>query len=133
MNVAPDSEAAQGLGRYVTAVARLLGVSDDAMYHEVGDLASAYIALPNRHPLFAEYDLMLVWDERHGWAIGLEIDTLDGPVLLGYFGPDHLPTPGRLRHFVDEVVVGNCPGQPNPPHCRSGERLADRLARFVSA
>ncbi|GAA3432837.1 DUF6292 family protein [Kutzneria kofuensis] len=133
MNVAPDSEAALGLGRYVAAVARLLGVPSDAMYHEVGDLASAYIALPTRHPLFAEFDLMLVWDERHGWSVGLEIDTLDGPVILSYLGPDPLPTPGRVRHFVDEVVVGNCPGQPNPPHCGSRKRLADRLAKFVTA
>jgi hypothetical protein len=133
MNVAPDSEAALGLGRYISAVARLLGVPPDAMYHEVGDLASAYIALPCRHPLFQEHDLMLVWDERHGWSVGLEIDTLDGPVILSYLGPDPLPTPGRVRHFVDEVVVGNCPGQPNPPRSRSRERLADRLAKFVTA
>jgi hypothetical protein len=133
MDAAPNSEAALGLGRYVAAVARLLGVSADAMYHEVGDLASAYIALPMRHPLFVEHDLMLVWDERHGWSVGLEIDTLDGPVVLSYLGPDPLPTPGRIRHFVDEVVVGNCPGQPNPPHCRSREQLADRLAKFVTA
>lgn len=133
MNVAPNSEAALGLGRYVAAVARLLGVPADAMYHEVGDLASAYIALPTRHPLFTEHDLMLVWDERHGWSVGLEIDTLDGPVVLAYLGPDPLPTPGRIRHFVDEVVVGNCPGQPDPPYCRSRERLADRLAKFVTA
>ena len=133
MNVAPDSEAALGLGRYVAAVARLLGVSADSMYHEVGDLASAYISLPNRHPLFAEHDLMLVWDERTGWSVGLEIDTLDGPVILSYLGPDPLPTPGQVRHFVDEVVVGNSPGQPNPPRCRSRERLAERLARFVTA
>ena len=132
MNVAPGSAAAKGLGRYVRAVAELLSVSEDAIYHEVGDLATAYVALPSRHPTFPEYDLMLVWDERHGWSVGLEVDNLDGPVVLTYFGTELLPTPRRIRAFVDEVTVGSCPGQPNAPSCRSRDRLAARLAEFAT-
>ncbi|GAA0644911.1 DUF6292 family protein [Kutzneria viridogrisea] len=130
MNLDPDSQAAQGLGAYVAAVAHALTVPRHAVSFEIAEYASAYLALAVRSGNFPDRDLMLVWDEHHGWSVGVETDPGDPPVVLSYLSGDLLPEPSQVRAFVDEVVAGSYPGELHPPRF-SGAELPGRLARYA--
>ena len=136
MNVDPDSLSAQGLATYVHTVADSLGVPLHAVHHEVSELANAYVALTRRSPTFPDLDLMLVWDERHGWSIAVETPPADGPVVLAYLGGDVLAEADEVHRFVDDVLDARYPGRPDaPPPLDSDEteELVWRLATRASA
>ncbi|MBV9847946.1 MAG: hypothetical protein JOZ47_23185 [Kutzneria sp.] len=131
MNTDPDSRTAQGLRAYIAAVARALTIPQHAVGHEVSELASAYLALSHRSPTFPDRDLMLVWDEHHGWSVGVETDPGEPPIMLAYLSEELVPEPERVRAFVAEVTAGRYPGQPHPPEYPDGGELANRLARYL--
>jgi hypothetical protein len=131
VNVDPDSLTARGLTRYVHSVAAALAVPRHAVQHEVSELSSAYLALHRRSPAFPELDLMLLWDERHGWSVALETAPADDPVVLAYLGGDVLAEADEVHRFVQDVIDGRCPGRPDPPtalDAEQAEQLVWRLA-----
>jgi hypothetical protein len=126
-------EATHGLGGYVHAVARAVGVSPEATSYEVSDTATAYLGLHRRAPNYPDRDLMLVWGERDGWVVAVETGPVEGPIVLAYLGGDVLPDPAAVARFVGDLVAGRAPGQPMAPGFRQpGDRdgLAERLARY---
>ena len=132
MNVDPDSLTARGLSRYVYSVAAALMVPRHAVHHEVSELSSAYLALPRRSPAFPELDLMLLWDERHGWSVALETAPADGPVVLAYLGGDVLAEADEVHRFVQDVIAGKCPGQPEPPPALDADQAEELVWRLAA-
>lgn len=132
MNVDPDSLTARGLDCYVASVASSLLVPRHAVHYEVSELSTAYLALHRRSPVFPELDLMLLWDERHGWSVALETAPADDPVALAYLGGDVLAEADEVHRFVEDVIAGKCPGQPEPPPALNAEQTEELVWRLAS-
>ncbi|MFC0430312.1 DUF6292 family protein [Kutzneria buriramensis] len=132
MNVDPDSLAARGLASYVHTVAAELRVPRHAVHHEVSELSTAYLALHRRSPVFPELDLMLLWDERHGWSVALETAPADDPVVLAYLGGDVLAETDEVHRFVEDVIAGRCPGQPDAPPSLDAEQAEELVWRLAA-
>jgi hypothetical protein len=96
----------QALADYVRQVAAAIGVPGDAVGYEVSDTATAYLGLAQRSPQYSTRDLMLVWDERLGWYVGVETLPDETPLVLSYLGGDAVPSPVTVARFVAEVVGG---------------------------
>ncbi|HEY7594481.1 MAG TPA: DUF6292 family protein [Actinophytocola sp.] len=94
------------LAGYVRQVAAAIGVPADAVGYEVSDTATAYLGLVERLPEHAGRDLMLVWDERLGWYVGVETHPGKTPLVLSYLGGDAMPPPAVVARFVAEAVAG---------------------------
>ena len=94
----------QGLAGYVRAVAAEVGVPTEGTGYEVSDTVTAYLGLSDR---WAGRDLMLVWDERLGWYVGVETRPDETQLVLCYLGGDAVPTPGAVAQFVAETVAGS--------------------------
>lgn len=122
-----------GLTGYVQAVAAALGLQREACCCEVGQLATAYVALDGRLPGFDDHDAALLWDEETGWSAAVEIGLTDEPIVLCYLGDDVLPRPGVVRQFVGLLMAGQLPGHMDQPRLRchdDDDALADRLSRY---
>ena len=132
MNVDPDSLTARGLSNYVQSVAATMSVPGHAVHHEVSELSSAYLALHRRSPVFPELDLMLLWDERHGWSVALETAPADDPVVLAYLGGDVLAEADDVHRFAVDVIAGNCPGQLDPPPALDSEQTEELVWRLAA-
>jgi uncharacterized protein DUF6292 len=102
-----SSVLARSLSAYVRQVAAAVGVPADAVGYEVSDTATAYLGLSQRLPEHAGRDLMLVWDERLGWSVGVETDPGEKPLVLGYLVGETVPPPARVAQFVADAVAGH--------------------------
>jgi hypothetical protein len=96
----------KSLAGYVLQVANAIGVPPDAVGYEVSDTATAYLGLAERSPEHTGRDLMLVWDERLGWYVGVETRPDETQLVLCYLGGDAVPAPGAVARFVAETVSG---------------------------
>ncbi|HEV7652666.1 MAG TPA: DUF6292 family protein [Actinophytocola sp.] len=96
----------RSLAGYVRQVAAAVGVPTEAIGYEVSDTATAYLGLAERMPDHADRDLMLVWDERLGWYLGVETNPHETPVVLCYLGGDAVPSPAAVARFVTDAVAG---------------------------
>lgn len=94
------------LADYVGQVAEAIGVTGDAVGHEVTDTATAYIALDDRCVTQPDHDLMLVWDERLGWYVAAETAPAEPPVVMAYLAGDAVPPPAAVARFVTDTVDG---------------------------
>lgn len=124
-----------GLAGYVRAVASAVGVPFEATEFEISDTATAYLALNVRWILRPSRDLMLLWDELHGWSVAVETTPGESSVVLGYFGGDDVvPAPQAVARFV--AVLINGPGRPSscPIFSATDDRaeLARRLTRYAT-
>jgi hypothetical protein len=96
------------LAAYVRQVALAVGIPAEATGYEVSDTATAYLALSQRlfdHP---DRDLMLAWDERLGWYVGVETDPGEPALVVGYLGGAAVQTPAAIARFVADAVAGRC-------------------------
>ncbi|MEV0056340.1 DUF6292 family protein [Saccharopolyspora shandongensis] len=132
----PGGRVAMGLVAYVYEVARGLGVCPDSTGNAVAVefelLTSAFIALPFRAPNFPTYDLALVWDEEGGWAVAIETDPSYPPIAISYQGGDVLHRPSVVATFVDDLLAGRQPGQPNRPLFRRADDNDDLRTRLAT-
>ncbi|MPZ84555.1 MAG: hypothetical protein GEV28_30880 [Actinophytocola sp.] len=94
------------LGGYIRQVAAAVGVPAEATGYEVSDTATAYLGLSQRWPERPEHDLMLVWDERLGWYVGVETVPGEAPVVIAYLGGAAVPVPATVARFVADAVAG---------------------------
>jgi hypothetical protein len=122
----------KSLAEYVMQVARAIGVPPDAVGYEVSDTATAYLALAERSPEHAGRDLMLVWDERLGWYVGVESRPGETQLVLCYLGGDAVPSPGAVARFVAETVGGGRadrfrPVLPLVDRIMLAKRMAERM------
>lgn len=118
------------LAAYVRQVARAVGVSAEATGYEVSDTATAYLGLNVRWFARPGRDLMLVWDERLGWSIGVETPPGDPQVVVAYLGGrDAVPTPGAVARFVTDAVEGRSSDRNRPEYAETDRAaLADRMS-----
>ena len=94
------------LAQYVRQVAIAIGVPVDAVGYEVSDTATAYLGLTERLPEHAGRDLMLGWDERLGWYVGVENHPDEAHLVLCYLGGDAVPPPAAVARFVADALAG---------------------------
>jgi hypothetical protein len=97
---------------------------------------TAYLGLAERCPARPGQDLMLVWGEQHGWAVAVETDPFEPPMVLDYFGGDDIvPAPRPVARFVADVIAGRRPVSARPVYPSSRDRLelAGRLKRYATA
>lgn len=94
------------LAEYVKQVAAAIEVPVEATGYEVSDTATAYLGLDQRWATHPDHDLMLVWDERLGWYIGVETTPAEAPEVLAYLDGDTVPTPAAVARFVGEMTDG---------------------------
>lgn len=116
-------DAAAGLRRYAALVAVALGIPEDAYTVDPDPPMQAYLAMQQRLPVFADWDVALIWDEVDGWAGAIETralqaDTGEDLIALSYLGGDVLPAPRVVNEFARALLSGEQPGQPHPPHFR---------------
>ncbi|MGH3760585.1 DUF6292 family protein [Actinophytocola sp.] len=91
---------------YVRRVADAIGVPPEATGYEVSDTATAYLALSQRWIERPDRELMLAWDERLGWYVGVETAPAEPPVVVGYLGGDAVQSPAAVARFVADAVAG---------------------------
>jgi uncharacterized protein DUF6292 len=125
----------RGLAGYVRAVARALEVPTEATNFEISDTVTAYLGLSVRWPIRPSRDLMLVWTDRHGWAVAVETIPTERPIVIDYLGGDDLvPVPRAVARFLSGVLTGQrlIAAQPTFPVDYSRGDLAERLNRYAS-
>jgi hypothetical protein len=128
----PDSALARGLAGYVHAVAGQLNVSAEATSYEVSDTATAYLALSAQSPVHPDRDLMLVWTERHGWALAVETEPAESPTMLAYLGADPVPEPSEVARFVSSALTEPLRAACVQPRIAVARQdIGMRLARYV--
>ncbi len=117
------------LADYVRQVAVAVGVSADAVSHEVTDTATAYIPLDRRSAAQPEHDLMLVWDELLGWYVAAETTPAETPFVIGYLVGDLVPPPSVVAKFAADIAEGGHVNRirPVPPSIERAV-LAERMA-----
>ena len=127
-----DSALARGLAGYVHAVASLLHVDSEATTYEVSDTATAYLALSTQLSVRPDRDLMLVWTERHGWALAVETTPTEPPAILAYLGADLVPEPKVVARFVTSVLADSSLVVCVQPHIAVARHdVGRRLARYT--
>jgi Family of unknown function (DUF6292) len=130
-----DSAAfSQALARYVGQVAAAVAVPADAVGYEVSDSATAYLGLAARLSDHAGRDLMLVWDERLGWYVGVETRPDETPLVICYFGGESVPPIAAVARFVADALAGRRPNRLRPVLAPSDRiTLARRMAERTEA
>jgi hypothetical protein len=134
MELEAHGRSARGLRHYLKQVAEELGSDDAGQFVQLDGPIGAYLPLDIRLPRFPEHDVALVWDEEHGWGIGIETDAGSPIVVLSYLGIEVLPAPSTVAEFVHDVMDDRFPGQPVPPVLRTlaaQDDLAQRLTRYA--
>lgn len=131
MELDSDSAAARGLHEYVRLVATEVGMRGPGWLVQLEPLANVYIALEDRLPAFPTRDVALVWDEEHGWALGVERHPGESLLVVTYLGDDVLPGPEAVartvrRHYADEP-----PRTQEPPVFRAADDNDDLPARLA--
>lgn len=126
-----DSAAARGLREYVRLVAAALGLRGQCWLVQLESPANVYIALDERLRLCPTRDVALIWDEEHGWSLGVETNPGQNLLVLGYIGENVLPAPEAVaravrRYFADQ------PPRNRPPGFRAADDNDDLPARLMS-
>lgn len=114
-----DATAAAGLRVYVSLVAAGLGAAEsEFLVMTEPSPAWAYLALAGRLPHYPTHDVALTWDERHGWAAGVEAEFSE-LVPLVWLGETVLPAPCAVVRFATELYADQHSRQPRPPALRN--------------
>lgn len=124
----------RGLAGYLRAVAEALAVPAEATSFEISDTVSAYLGLARRWEQRPWHDLMLVWNERHGWALAVETEPGEPTTVVGYLASDQVaPSPAAVARFVTDLLAGRrAPARrPDFPTTAARDQLADELARYT--
>lgn len=97
--------AVERLSRYLAEVAEYVGARPGGSYFEAGPPAGAYLALRRRAAAFPACGAALVWEEEHGWAVGVESRASGDLVVLSCLGGDVAPGPEIVGGFVASVLA----------------------------
>ncbi|MEO6090507.1 MAG: DUF6292 family protein [Umezawaea sp.] len=109
-----DDGWARGLRDYVRHVGEALGLTGDSSYVEVDQPFSAYLALDGTLPCFPYWDVALLWQEDDGWAVAVEPDSAEDPVVLAHMGGEPLPPPRAVADWVKGFLRDGLVAQPPP-------------------
>lgn len=97
---------ADGLRGYVLDVAATLGLGAESCAINPRRPACGYIAVNLRIPRFPGRDLVLRWDERHGWSAAAEKDFGQHVTTVARLRGAVRPDPVEVQAFVDDLVAG---------------------------
>lgn len=122
--------AERGLCHYLAQIAAELELGMEAACWEVASPATAYLALDGHLPGVPDRDVALVWNSRHGWAVGVEYDTAAQLLVLGYLGGSVLPQPRAVVDFVRQALAGCGHARWYPPELSSHD-LSSRLVEYA--
>jgi hypothetical protein len=78
---------------------------------------------------------MLVWSERDGWAVLVETDPTESPIVISRLGGDDpAPPPWVVSRFVSDTLA-DAPSHPQERchHQQDRRHLADRLSAYAVA
>jgi hypothetical protein len=133
MDLDGEGAAARGLRRYVRSVAEAVGVGTEASVVDLHDPIGAYLALDRCHPTCPDRDLALLWDQRHGWALGVETGTGADVRVLGYLAVELLPAPEVVGKYVEWACRSGAIGAVRRPAYDelSVAELTDKLAAYA--
>lgn len=92
-----------------------MNVAVEATDFEVSDTATAYLGLAVRSAEHPDHDLMLVWSERHGWALAVETAPAERPAVLAYLGADVVADPTEVARFVKDALADSAGAEHIPP------------------
>lgn len=109
MELGVDEAPTRGLHRYIGLVAAALGQHGAAHSVRLDPPVTAYLMLARRLPEFPDHHTELVWYERHGWAVALQLSR-DDLVTISYLGIDVLPAPRVVAGFAERMCDGAFPG-----------------------
>lgn len=129
-----DSAPAVGLAQYLRHVARELGLSAAYGYYELDPPAGAYLDLQRSPAAFPARNAALIWDEEHGWALGIDSHSGLSLVVLSYLGGQVVAPPSAVAGFVSGMFSDRSPGQARPPALRRAgdeDGLAMELAAYA--
>jgi hypothetical protein len=130
---AVDIALVSGLSGYIRAVAGALDVTIEATDFEVSDTATAYLGLAVQSAHHPHHDLMLVWNEWHGWALAAETTPAEQPAVLAYLGADLVPEPATVARFVRDAIGDFPEGERMPPSIAVDRHdVGARLARYAA-
>ena len=103
----PEFPAAdeQELAGYVRAVGQALGVPDADTASEVTDLVCAHNFLTRLRPGHPARDLLLLWDDTHGWRLARETGPAGGLLVVAALAGQLYPAPEAVAAFVDRRAV----------------------------
>ncbi|WP_051898818.1 DUF6292 family protein [Sciscionella sediminilitoris] len=122
------------LRTYVHRVAAGFGLGPGATCCEVAELANAYIALATPAPHRPDREAALVWDQRYGWAFGIETYSGEDLLILAYHTEKLLPEPDAVVTFVKSVRAEpeNYPTPADPPRFdTTTEELTSQLLTYL--
>lgn len=120
---------------YVRAVADTVGVPVEGTGFEVSDTVTAYLGLSRQWTERPGRDLMLAWNEHHGWYVAVETDPAEDPLVVAYLGGDDpVPAPPEVARFVTQVIAEHHPDRHRPDFATAVERdeLTRRLIRYAA-
>jgi Family of unknown function (DUF6292) len=119
--------AIAALSDYLTDVTTALGIGLESCTVDHDTPVSAYIALDEHLPGYADRDLALLWDEVHGWSAAIETHSGEDLIVIRYLGgPTITPSPAHVARFVtalreDDHRVGSL----DPPTIRTADDLTN--------
>ena len=93
---------------YVARVAAVLGVAPDSFSVELGDPSTAYLALAERLPDWPDHDVALLWHERTGWSVAIEINRGLAFVTLDRLRSSPSPPPSSVAVFASHPAATRC-------------------------
>lgn len=109
-----DDGRARLLRDYVGLVGEALGLTGECSYVEVERPSSAYLALDGALPCFPDWDVALLWHEEHGWALAVEPDSAEDPVVLACMGGEPLPSPRAVADWASGYLRDALSAAPPP-------------------
>lgn len=133
-----DDSVVRGLRRYARQVSRALGLHGECSYVQAEDVASAYIALDGQLTRFPGRDVALLWNEKHGWSVGIETHSGEDLVVVDYLGQNLLPAPEKVAAWARSLFRAGCNTdgkgrRPEIPELKDGDNVRHRLASLASA
>lgn len=118
------------LRRYTREVGAGVGLESESCWCEVAEQCTAYLPLPCAPVSHPGREAALVWDEAHGWAIGIETSSGEDLLIQAWYGPDRIPDPPQVAAFTRAVLSGRPAGQSTPPATPAGPVRA-QLAQWA--
>lgn len=131
MDLDHESATARGLRRYVGLVADAVGVSAAAAAVQLDDPVNVYLPLQRCVDGYPDHDLALLWDERCGWLLAVEVPGTVRLTLLGYLAGTLLPAPHVVADYVTRAGAGRGFGAALPQRATDEADLAGRLAAYA--
>lgn len=129
VNVQNGDAAERGLRHYLRLIVELLGADLDAAWYEWVPEITAYLPL-DVCVTASSRTFALRWDERAGWAIGLDDDDFH---VVARHSESIVPPPRVVAAFAQRVVAGEAIASDAVDPCvgSAGAEVRRQLAAYA--